>query len=188
MTGHVSDAFGAMAIAALDGAATEEFAVRKALAAWANGIRNQMILLSLKEFALAASLAATGFGAAAAAPHVAAGGMAAGAAVLAGTLGAVVGASIPSRGGAGAGGAGTDSGGAGTGPAGSGGSRSNDSTVPVSRPAEGVPTPRSNGGSTGRSPFAGATFNVLGGTSQQVGVALIKIQRQAERAEGRFAS
>jgi hypothetical protein len=186
----VGDAFTAMATAALDGAKTEEFAAAKALQGWAKSVRNQMIALSIKEFALAAANAASPFTAAAAPGHAAAGGIAAAAAVAAGGLAAAVGAALPSepssasglsRGFGGAGGT-TNGGG------GSPQSTANDSVVPVSRPAEGVtPEPRSGAAAPTAAPFAGATIYVLGATEEQVGIALDKLQAKARRGEGRSA-
>jgi len=72
-------------------------AIALELESWLKGVRNQMIVKSLVEFALAAGSAAS-FNPVGAAAHAAAGGLAVAAAVAAGAGGAIVGASNEARG------------------------------------------------------------------------------------------
>lgn len=92
----VGDVMGQVTIALVDAANGSEYAAQRALAAIATGIRNQMIMESLKEFALAVASAAS-YNYPAAAQHATAGGLAAAAAVVAGGFGAGISASIPSE-------------------------------------------------------------------------------------------
>jgi len=94
--GAVGDVMGQVTTALIDSANGSEYAAAKALAAIATGIRNQMIMESLKEFALAVASAAS-YNYPAAAQHATAGGLAAAAAVVAGGFGAGISAAIPSE-------------------------------------------------------------------------------------------
>lgn len=187
--GLVADAWGAMAVAAMDSADNEEHAAMRALYGWAKSVRNQMLLMALKEAALGAAAAAGIYTAALAPGHFAAAAVAGAAAAAAAGITGIVGANLPASG---AGGGGAATGGAGATPTpsaptgGAGGGGSNNSTVPVSRPSEGVPaSPRSN---PSAAPRGGDTYVVLGATPDQIGTALEKIRRRSERREGGFAA
>lgn len=91
VAGHVGDAFGSMAEAAMDHAATEEKAALKALYGWAKSVRNQMLLMAIKEAALGVASAAGIFTAAAAPGHFAAAATAGAAAAAAAALVGVIG-------------------------------------------------------------------------------------------------
>lgn len=92
----VSGALSSIAQGAIAAAQGEEYAGRRALAALATSIRDQMILTSLKEFALAVASAAS-FNFVGAGAHAAAGAQAAIVAAAAGGAGAAINASIPSE-------------------------------------------------------------------------------------------
>ncbi|WP_434424619.1 hypothetical protein [Nannocystis pusilla] len=188
-----ADVLGNVLIASIDAANGEEFAAAKALAAIAEGIRNQMILVSLKEFALAVASAAS-YNYPAAAQHAAAGGLAAAAAAAAGGAAAGINASIPdtppapSAGGGLGGGDGGRGGGAG-GPRGPGGGGEGDD--------DGVPTsyydadlwqrrPDRAGGrkSEGQKQSVVVNINapVVGGSDAEIGTKIRGWIRESERS------
>jgi hypothetical protein len=185
--GAVGDVMGQVTMALIDSANGSEYAAAKALAAIATGIRNQMILTSLKEFALAVASAAS-FNYPGAAQHAAAGGLAAAAAVVAGGFGAGISAAIPAEPSLSSGGGGTggfDGGSSG----GARGSRSKEDD-------DGVPTSYYDGGLYSKRPDRmpqaasnqGSTTNnitVLGATTDQVALALRRVQEQGVRSLGR---
>lgn len=189
---QVAGALGQVALASIKAAEGEEYAVRKALAALATGIRDQMILTSLKEFALAIASAAS-YNYPAAAQHAAAGGLAAAAAAVAGGLGAAANASIPSEpdistpsspdsGGM----VGTSRGGGGKGPGGGG----DDDGVPTSYYDADLwqKRPDRQGRKGGEESKGSVTVNavVLGSTKDEVGLALDKVLRDSRReSQGR---
>lgn len=183
--GAVGDVMGQVTIALIDSANGSEYAAQKALAAIATGIRNQMIMESLKEFALAVASAAS-FNYPAAAQHATAGGLAAAAAVVAGGFGAGISASIPSEPST-------------SGPSSSGGGsdRAGGSSSKGGKDDDGVPTSYYDGGLYSKRPdrmphaaSGGGTINnnnitVLGATTDQVALALRRVQDHGERSLGR---
>lgn len=187
-TGGIADALGQVTIAALASAEGERYAVRKSLAAFLEGVRNQMIMTALREGVLAiASAASYDYGGAAL--HGTAAAAATAAAIAAGAASAGLKASIPSTGGSGGAGGGGGAGvarggGSGGGASGSGGSGVEGSTVPVSRPGQGAAQPQPQAERQQGAPFAGAKIYVLGATEAQVGHALYKLQVKGQRAMG----
>jgi len=187
--GAVGDVMGQVTVALVESANGAEYAAAKALAGIATGIRNQMILTALKEFALAVASAAS-FNYPGAAQHATAGGMATAAAVVAGGFGAGISAAIPSTpsvsGGAGAAGGSTS--GKGESSRSKGGGEDDD----------GIPTSYYDGGlyskRPDRTPHAAngsnvSTINnisVLGATTEQVALALNKVMTQGKRSLGRL--
>lgn len=184
--GAVGDVMGQVTIALIDSANGSEYAAQKALAAIATGIRNQMIMESLKEFALAVASAAS-FNYPAAAQHATAGGLAAAAAVVAGGFGAGISASIPSEPST-------------SGPSSSGGGSDRaggSSSSKGGKDDDGVPTSYYDGGLYSKRPdrmphaaSGGGTINnnnitVLGATTDQVALALRRVQDHGERSLGR---
>lgn len=184
--GAVGDVMGQVTIAMIDSANGSEYAAQKALASIATGIRNEMILTSLKNFALAIGAAAS-YNYPQAAQYATAGGLAAAAAAVAGGMGAGISASIPSE--PSISGSGSDDAGAGSKPSSGSGSSSkaDDDGVPTSyydgglyskRPDR-TPQAANNGGGTTTN-----NITVLGGTTEQVGIALRRIQEQTGRSLG----
>ncbi|MCY1055440.1 hypothetical protein [Nannocystis sp. SCPEA4] len=185
-----ADVLGSVLIASIDAANGEEFAAQKALAAIATQIRNQMILVSLKEFALAVASAAS-YNYPAAAQHAAAGGLAAAAAAAAGGAAAGINASIPeappapSTGGVGGAGEGRGgSGGGGRGPSGDG----DDDGVPTSyydadlwqrRPDR---MGRSGEAKSGQSVNITVNGSIIGGSKEELGTELRRLIQSSERA------
>lgn len=185
--GAVSDVLGQVLIASIDAANGQEYATRKALAAIATGIRNQMIMTALKEFALAIASAAS-FNYPGAAQHATAGGLATAAAAVAGGFGAAVSASIPSEPSVSA-------------PSSAGGSSGSSSKSSSSGKGggddDGVPTSYYDGGLYSKRPdrmphaaanAGGTTTNnitVLGATTDQVALALRRVQDQGTRSLGK---
>ena len=183
----VGDVMGQVLIASIDAANGQEYAAAKALAAIATGIRNQMIMTSLKEFALAIASAAS-YNYPAAAQHATAGGLAAAAAVVAGGFGAGISASIPSEPSISAPSGGGDS---------SSSSREGSSSSKGGGDDDGVPTSYYDGGlyskRPDRMPQAAANgggvvnnnnITVLGATTDQVALALRRVQDQGARSLG----
>lgn len=189
-SGAVGDVMGQVTVAMLDAANGSEYAAAKALAAIATGIRNQMIMESLKDFALAVGAAAS-YNYPQAAQYATAGGLAAAAAVVAGGFGAAISGNIPSEPSVSAPSGGGSSGGS------SGSSRGGGSSS--SRGGEdddGVPTSYYDGGLYSKRPDrmpqaansqGGSTTNnitVLGATTDQVATALNRIQRKGNSSLG----
>ena len=185
----VGDSLGKVAQAAIKAAEGEEYAVRKALAAIATGIRDQMILTALKEFALAIASAAS-FNYPGAAQHAAAGGLATAAAVVAGGMGAAINSTIPAEPSIDASaspdspdmGSSTPSGKSKGKGAGEGG---DDDGVPTSYYDADLWTKRPDrGGRKGGESKGSVTINatVLGADKEQVGIALQKLIRDAEKS------
>lgn len=188
-----ADALGTVALAGIAAAEGQEYAGRKAVAAIATSIRDQMILTSLKEFALAIASAAS-FNFVGAAAHAAAGVQAGVVAGVAGGLGAAVNASIPSppdtssppststsSGGSSSSGGGSSS---------SSGGDGDDDGVPTSYNDGGLYSKRpSKMGGSGKGSSGGNVvlqFNgpVIGGTPTQIGMELKRWIRDAEGSEG----
>jgi hypothetical protein len=186
--GAVSNVLGAVTIAAIENAKGQEGATARALASIATGIRNQMILTALKEFALAAASAAS-FNYPGAAQHATAGGLASAAAVAAGIAGAAATAAIPSS-------PSITSGGSSDGGSSSGGSKGGSSSK-GGGDDDGVPTSYYDGGlyskrpdrmpqaaNTGGGDRVTNNITVLGATTEQVGLALRRVQEQTGRSLG----
>ena len=183
--GAVGDVLGQVTVAAIENAKGQEGATARALASIATGIRNQMILTALKEFALAAASAAS-FNYPGAIQHATAGGLASAAAVAAGIAGAAATAAIPSAPSLSAGG--SESGG-------SGGS-SGRSTKGGAGDEDGVPTSYYDGGLYSKRPekmpqvqrgtaVVNINATVLGGTRDEVGQQLSRIIRDSQRSLGK---
>ena len=184
--GAVGDVMGQVTTALIDSANGSEYAAAKALAAVATGIRNEMIMVSLKEFALAVASAAS-YNYPAAAQHATAGGMSAAAAVVAGGFGAGISAAIPSEPSTSvppsAGGIGSER------------ERGGSSSSRGGGDDDGVPTSYYDGGLYSKRPTrmpqaangGGSTTNnitVLGATTDQVALALRRVQDQGKRSLG----
>jgi len=184
--GAVGDVMGQVTTALIDSANGSEYAAAKALAAIATGIRNQMIMESLKEFALAVASAAS-YNYPAAAQHATAGGLAAAAAVVAGSFGAGVSAAIPSEP--------STSVPPSSGGIGSERDKGGSSSSRGGGDDDGVPTSYYDGGLYSKRPTrmpqaangGGSTTNnitVLGATTDQVALALRRVQDQGKRSLG----
>ena len=190
----VTDVMGAVVIASLEAAEGEKYAVAKSVAAIAEGIRNQMILTSLKEFALAVASAAS-YNYPAAAQHATAGGLAVAAAAAAGGLAAGINASIPSQSSANSGGASSFGSGGNGGSrgmqSGSGGANQggDDDGVPTSYYDADLWTKRPDKGGRGEERKGGginiSNVTVLGATKEEVGQAMDKLIRDSQRSLGR---
>lgn len=185
--GKVGDVMAGITQALMDSADGGEYAAAKALAAFATGIRNQMILTALKEFALAAAAGAS-YNYVGAAQHATAGGLATAAAGASALFAAGISGNIPSEPSTTTSGDG-DSGGSSSSKGGSSSSKAADD--------DGVPTSYYDGGLYSKRPDrtpqaannggGGTTTNnitVLGGTTEQVGLALRRIQEQTGRSLG----
>lgn len=187
--GAVGDVMGQVTVALVESANGAEYAAAKALAGIATGIRNQMILTALKEFALAVASAAS-FNYPGAAQHATAGGMATAAAVVAGGFGAGISAAIPS--------APTVTSSADP----VGDKLKKDRAASQSNKGgdddDGIPTSYYDGGlyskRPNRSPAANMGNNVstvnnitvLGATTEQVALGLAKVMRDGQRSLGRL--
>lgn len=183
--GAVGDVLGQVTVAAIENAKGQEGATARALASIATGIRNQMILTALKEFALAAASAAS-FNYPGAIQHATAGGLASAAAVAAGIAGAAATAAIPSAPSLSAGGSET----------GSGSGSSGRSTKGGAGDEDGVPTSYYDGGLYSKRPekmpqaqqgaaVVNINATVLGGTRDEVGQQLSRIIRDSQRSLGK---
>lgn len=184
--GAVGDVLGQITIAAIENANGQEGATARALAAIATGIRNQMILEALKEFALAAASAAS-YNFPGAVMHAEAGGLATAAAVAAGVAGAAATAAIPSAPAVTPGSSSSSerSGGASRSRGGGG----DDDGVPTSYYDGGLYTKRPERAPQATKSGGSVTVNatVLGGTRDEVGKQLARLIRDADRSLGKVA-
>ena len=138
MGGITGDVLGQVAVAAAESVGAEDDAFARSVQQMAKAIRNQMIMVSVKEAALAAAAAASSFGLSPEVEaHAIASAAAAAAAVVAGTVAGAIGAGLPAETGGSAGGGGGSPAPSASSGGGRGGGRS-ESQAPVSRA---TPTP-----------------------------------------------
>lgn len=187
--GAVAGVIGQVTMAAIDGANGQDHAAARVIAAVGKQVRNQLIMTAIQEGVLAIASAAS-FNYLGAAQHGVAAGVAAAGAITVGSIAGIAGAQIPPPPATGGGGGGASE------SAGDGGSGPKMGKNKGGGDDDGVPTSYYDGGLYSKRPDrtpqaangSGSTTNnitVLGATTEQVGLALMRIQETTRRSMGK---